>query len=123
MALRPGTSRRSIRDNSRLDNKTSKIVLLTKGSKSTRIYRNNETTDGPASQTKVVDTVGAGDTFIAHLIAQLDENIDLEANPLTNLSNTDLTEYVRIASIAASLACEKAGCEPPSLKGLQKQGI
>ena len=103
-------------------NNSNKLVLLTKGSKGTRIYRNNETIEVPARQTTVVDTVGAGDTFIAHLIAQLDENNHLGSNPLTNLSNTDLTEYVRIASIGASLACEKSGCEPPTVTAFSNYG-
>jgi fructokinase len=97
---------------------TNKIVLLTRGSQGTRIYRNNQTIDVPARKITVVDTVGAGDTFVANLLGQLDDNNYLGENALTKLqtlTNEDLAEYVRISGIAASIACERAGCEPPTL--------
>jgi fructokinase len=99
-------------------NNTDKIVLLTRGSQGTRIYRNNETIDVPARKIQVVDTVGAGDTFVANLLGQLEDNNYLGENALDKLSslnNQDLAEYVRIAGVAASIACERAGCEPPTL--------
>jgi fructokinase len=100
-------------------NNTDKIVLLTRGSQGTRIYRRNETIDVPARKIHVVDTVGAGDTFVANLLGQLEDNNYLGENALDKLSslnNQDLAEYVRIAGVAASIACERAGCEPPTLK-------
>jgi fructokinase len=100
-------------------NKTNKIVLLTRGSQGTRIYRNNETVDVPARKITVVDTVGAGDTFIAHLLGQLEENNYLGENPLEKLASLpseQLAQYVKTACIAASITCERAGCEPPTLE-------
>jgi fructokinase len=97
---------------------TNKIVLLTRGSQGTRIYRNNQTIDVPARKITVVDTVGAGDTFIAHLLGQLEENNYLGENPLEKLASLpteQLAQYVRTAGIAASITCERAGCEPPTL--------
>jgi fructokinase len=100
-------------------NNTNKIVLLTRGSQGTRIYRNNETVDVPARKITVVDTVGAGDTFIAHLLGQLEENNYLGENPLEKLASLpteQLAQYVKTAGIAASITCERAGCEPPTLE-------
>ena len=100
-------------------NNTDKIVLLTRGSQGTRIYRHNETIDVPARKIQVVDTVGAGDTFVANLLGQLEDNNYLGENALDklkNLNNQNLAEYVRIAGVAASIACERAGCEPPTLE-------
>ncbi|NCA08412.1 MAG: hypothetical protein EBS85_06790, partial [Micrococcales bacterium] len=87
-------------------NNTNKIVLLTRGSQGTRIYRNNETVDVPARNIAVVDTVGAGDTFIAHLLGQLEENNYLGENPLAKLASLpteQLAQYVKTAGIAASI--------------------
>jgi fructokinase len=98
---------------------SNKIVLLTRGSQGTRIYRNNQTIDVPARKISVVDTVGAGDTFVANLLGQLNDNNYLGENALNKLetlTNEDLSEYVRISGIAASIACERAGCEPPTLE-------
>ena len=105
-------------------NNTNKIVLLTRGSQGTRIYRNNETVDVPARKITVVDTVGAGDTFIAHLLGQLEENNYLGGNPLEKLASlpTDqLAQYVKTAGIAASITCERAGCEPPTLEEVKSK--
>ena len=102
---------------------THKIVLLTRGSQGTRIYRGKETIDVPARKIQVVDTVGAGDTFVANLLGQLEDNNYLGENALEKLktlSNQDLAEYVRIAGVAASIACERAGCEPPTLEEVEK---
>ncbi len=98
---------------------SNKIVLLTRGSQGTRIYRNNQTIDVPARKITVVDTVGAGDTFVANLLGQLNDNNYLGKNALDKLetlTSEDLAEYVRISGIAASIACERAGCEPPTLE-------
>jgi fructokinase len=71
----------------------------------------------PSRKIKVVDTVGAGDTFTANLLAQLLENNHLGENPthkLMNIKDEDLHTYVHIAGIAASINCERAGAEPPT---------
>ena len=98
---------------------TNKIVLLTRGSLGTRIYRNNQTMDVPARKITVVDTVGAGDTFVANLLGQLEDNNYLGENPLEKLASLpteQLAQYVKTAGIAASITCERAGCEPPTLE-------
>ena len=93
-----------------------KLVLITKGPDGTDVYRNNKKLfNVPSRKVNVVDTVGAGDTFTANLIAQLQEN-NLLANhdALMNLDPTTLHTYVHIAGIAASITCERPGCEPPT---------
>jgi len=94
-----------------------KLVLLTKGSEGTTFFFKNQVIDVPARKVEVVDTVGAGDTFIAHLLGQLDDNNYL-GNNLNTLDISTLTQYVTTASIAASITCMRVGCEPPSLEEL-----
>jgi fructokinase len=97
---------------------TERIVLVTRGADGTSIYRRRSTrTDVPSRKINVVDTVGAGDTFCANLLGQLSDADALGSNPfdrLENLSDADLRDFVRIASVAASITCERAGCEPPT---------
>jgi fructokinase len=97
---------------------TNKLVLITKGADGVDVYKNGQMLfNVPSRKIKVVDTVGAGDTFTANLLAQLQENNHLGENPthkLMNINNDDLKEYVRIAGIAASITCERAGAEPPT---------
>jgi fructokinase len=97
---------------------TERIVLVTRGADGTSIYRRRSTrTDVPSRKINVVDTVGAGDTFCANLLGQLSDADALGSNPfdrLENLSDADLRDFVRVASVAASITCERAGCEPPT---------
>lgn len=97
---------------------TERIVLVTRGADGTSIYRNRTArVDVPSRKINVVDTVGAGDTFCANLLGQLSDADALGSDPfdrLENLSDADLHEYVRVAAVAASITCERAGCEPPT---------
>jgi fructokinase len=94
-----------------------KLVLITKGSEGVDVYKNQEKLfNVPSRKIKVVDTVGAGDTFTANLLAQLLENNHLGENPthkLMNIKDEHLHTFVHIAGIAASINCERAGAEPP----------
>lgn len=94
-----------------------RIVLVTRGADGTSIYRRSRRIDVPSRAINVVDTVGAGDTFCANLLGQLSDADALGTDPfdrLANLSDDDLRGYVRVAAVAASITCERAGCEPPT---------
>ena len=95
-----------------------KIVFVTRGGEGVSIYRSRkQRLDVPARKVTVRDTVGAGDTFCANALAQLQGLGALGENPLEKLasiSNQQLEEIARIAGIAASMACEKTGAEPPT---------
>ena len=103
---------------------TERIVLVTRGAEGTSIYRKRTArVDVPSRKINVVDTVGAGDTFCANLLGQLSDADVLGSNPfdrLENLSDADLADYVRVAAVAASITCERAGCEPPTLGDLEQ---
>ena len=102
-----------------------KLVLVTRGADGTDVYKNQELLfNVPSRKIEVKDTVGAGDTFTANLMAQLLENNHLGNNPqdkLQAIPNETLHEYIRIAGIAASITCERVGAEPPTLDELSKQ--
>jgi fructokinase len=99
-----------------------KLVLITKGSEGVDVYKNGEKLfNVPSRKINVVDTVGAGDTFTANLLGQLQENNHLGNNPtdkIMNIKDEDLHTYVHIAGIAASINCERAGAEPPTREDL-----
>lgn len=103
---------------------TERIVLVTRGADGTSIYRKRSArADVPSRTINVVDTVGAGDTFCANLLGQLSDADVLGSNPfdrLENLTDADLSEFVRVSAVAASITCERAGCEPPTLSDLNQ---
>jgi fructokinase len=103
-------------------------VFVTRGSEGVSIYRLSEDEvrvrlNVPSRKINVVDTVGAGDTFCANLLGQLSDIDALGTDPfdrLSNLSAEVLSEFVRVAGVAASIACERAGAEPPTLADLNE---
>ena len=64
--------------------------------------------------TRLVDTVGAGDTFMATLLATLAARDALSAQALEAMDADDLRYLLRRAGQAAALNCEHSGCNPPS---------
>jgi fructokinase len=107
---------------------TGRHVFVTRGSEGVSIYRLAEDEvrvrlNVPSRKINVVDTVGAGDTFCANLLGQLSDIDALGTDPfdrLSNLSAEVLSEFVRVAGVAASIACERAGAEPPTLADLNE---
>ena len=61
----------------------------------------------------LADTVGAGDTFMASMLAWLVENQIHEQDAIHNLSAENLKAMLARANKAAALNCEKHGCHPP----------
>lgn len=107
---------------------TGRQVFITRGGDGVSVYRlgadgNVKRFDVASRKINVVDTVGAGDTFCANLLGQLSDVDALGADPfdrLTNLSDEALAEFVRVAGVAASITCERAGCEPPTTAELDE---
>lgn len=102
-------------------------VFVTRGGDGVSIYRPAADGSGvkrfdvESRSINVVDTVGAGDTFCANLLGQLSDADILGTDPfdrLASLSDADLAEFVRVAGVAASITCERAGAEPPTLADL-----
>lgn len=98
------------------------IVFVTRGADGVSIYRkNNVRIDVPSRTVKVQDTVGSGDTFCAHMLSGLLAIDALGTSPeekLAAVTNDQLVEISRIAAIAASIACERVGAEPPTSEEL-----
>jgi fructokinase len=97
---------------------TAKIVFVTLGGDGASIYRRNKTKlDVQSRKVKVQDSVGAGDTFCANTLAQLHQIGALGSvafEKLATLTDKQLIEIAKISSVAASMACERTGAEPPT---------
>ena len=97
---------------------SAKIVFVTRGGDGASIYRKNKTKlDVASRKVKVQDSVGAGDTFCANTLAQLQKLGALGSGAferLAGLTDKQLVDIAKISSVAASMACEKTGAEPPT---------
>ena len=88
------------------------ILIVTKGSQGSAIFHEkkwHEITSHPVE--KLSDTVGAGDTFMASVLAWVMKQEKL--NELTLLELNEKKELLNYAAKAAALNCEKQGCNPP----------
>ena len=90
------------------------LVIVTLGKKGAfAVNKNHEVFEVLAKKIDVIDTIGAGDTFAAALIAQLLEKSWINENALENLSSADLTEILTNCSTAAAITCSRQGANPP----------
>jgi len=88
------------------------ILIVTKGSQGSAIFHEkkwHEITSHPVE--KLSDTVGAGDTFMASVLAWVMKKEKL--NELALLELNEKKELLNYAAKAAALNCEKQGCNPP----------
>jgi fructokinase len=97
---------------------SSKIVFVTRGGDGASIYRRGGVKlDVASRKVQIQDSVGAGDTFCAITLAQLEKLGSLGENAyekLAALTDAQLVEIAKVSAIAASMACEKTGAEPPT---------
>jgi len=69
----------------------------------------------PIVDVKVVDTIGAGDTFHAGLLSWLEIKGKMSRSAIAGLTEAELAQALFFANKAASLVCSRRGAEPPTL--------
>ena len=104
----------------KLLNKTSAhVTIVTKGKNGVIAFWNNQRIDISAYPVgDLVDTVGAGDTFMGTVLSFLSANGVLSQNALPHLSEEFMQTLLLRAAKAAAINCGRKGCNPPSLKEL-----
>ena len=90
------------------------VVILTKGSDGATGYLHNGTEiSAPARRVDIVDTVGAGDTFNAGVLAKLYALGWLEKSKLTDLPAEVLGQALDYGARVAAVTVSRAGANPP----------
>ena len=90
------------------------LVFLTRGGDGASVFsRQHGTWSQPAVKVVMADTVGAGDTFQAALIAWLTEQQLDSVDGLKNLSREQIDAMLGFAIRAAALTCGKTGPDLP----------
>lgn len=89
------------------------LVLVTRGAAGVSCYRASGAFDVPAETAKVVDTVGAGDTFNAGLLAGLHRDGLLQRKSLIQADDAALRPAVALGAKAAAVTVSRAGANPP----------
>jgi len=99
--------------------KGAKLVLLTEGAKGATAYTAQHRVFVPASAAQVVDTVGAGDTFNAGVLASLSAQGLLGKQALQVVNEPALIAALTYGIRAAAITVARAGANPPWKKELQ----
>jgi len=90
-----------------------RLVLVTRGGEGATLYSRNATLSRPALPITVADTVGAGDAFMAGLLAALHDRDGLHIAKLDRLADDDLAEILDFALAVAAVTCGRVGADPP----------
>ncbi len=88
----------------------SRVVVLTQGARGAQMWGHGlHVTQQPSGGLAIADTVGAGDTFQAGLLA----GFMARPNARAPFSEAEAIRLLRFATEAALITCSRSGCQPP----------
>ena len=90
-----------------------KLVVITKGAEGASGYTNERKVTVPSERVTVVDTVGAGDTFDAGVLASLKMDNLLTKAQVASLDEKALQNALSLGAKAAAVTVSRAGANPP----------
>jgi len=90
-----------------------KLVVITKGADGAVGYTRNMKVDVPSERVDVVDTIGAGDTFDAGVLASLKRDGLLTKYHVANLDQKAIRNALAFAAKVAAVTVSRAGANPP----------
>ncbi len=96
-----------------------KLVILTRGADGALAVTKRLRVSVPAVEVTVADTIGAGDTFSAALLARLEAQRLLAKRAIAALTEADLHGLLVYAAKAASITASRPGADPPWLKEME----
>jgi len=90
-----------------------KLVVITKGADGAVGYTRKLRADVPSQRVTVVDTVGAGDTFDAGVLASLKRDGLLTKAEVADLGEKAVRNALALGASAAAVTVSRAGANPP----------
>jgi fructokinase len=97
-----------------------KIFVVTLGRDGSIAYKRSNYVKVPGMGVKIVDTVGAGDSFMGGFLYYLYKLGKLTKNEVSNLSLEELRNILIFANSVAALTCTRRGANPPNLDEVEK---
>ncbi|MBO9628625.1 MAG: carbohydrate kinase [Shinella sp.] len=93
-----------------------KLVVVTRGAQGAVGYTAAHKVTVPSERVTVVDTVGAGDTFDAGVLASLKMQNLLTKQQVSALSEDQIAKVLALGAKAAAVTVSRAGANPPWAK-------
>jgi fructokinase len=97
-----------------------KLIVITLGRLGACAYTAEHYIEIPGQSIKIVDTVGAGDAFMAALLAGLYYTNHLDKQAVVHLDKELLQKLLVFAIKAAEITCQRQGADPPFLRELSE---
>ena len=95
------------------------LVVITRGNNGARAWhRQVGLIEAEAPVVKVVDTIGAGDSFQAAVLAALHRLGRIERQRLRDITAAELKRALSFACKCAAFTCTRAGADPPRSREL-----
>ncbi len=89
------------------------LTIVTNGGEGSRAWSNTGVATVPATPITMVDSVGAGDTFQAALLARVVENGWNNRSKLSTLEVAELEDLLGFAGQASAITCSRRGADMP----------
>jgi fructokinase len=89
------------------------LLCVTRGGDGVSVHHASGRFEVPSTPVDVVDTIGAGDTFNAGLLAWLERHELLAREAVAAMSAEQVRAAVAFAASAAAVTCGRAGANPP----------
>ena len=99
------------------------LVVVTRGPEGAEAFSRDGSLSVPGRRVDVVDTVGAGDSFMSALIAGLAERGARDRRAVGDLGEDARASLLTFAVEAASITCGRLGANPPRRNELQEAGV
>jgi fructokinase len=90
-----------------------RFCVATLGERGALAFLGKERVEVAAPRVEVVDTVGAGDSFMSALLSAMDRDHALGAEAPTP-SRSELEKWLRFAATASAITCTRKGSDPPT---------
>jgi len=94
------------------------LIVLTDGGDEITAIKGGDILRVTPPTVDVVDTVGAGDAFLASLLASLSERGLDRRRALEKISTSDVERFLARAALAASITCTRRGADLPRAANL-----
>ncbi len=96
-----------------------RFCVLTRGDKGAWAQMQDQTLEQPAPKINVVDTVGAGDSFMSALLAIMHKDSALGA-AAAQPELRQLAAWLKFAATASAITCSRRGSDPPNWAEVMK---